>query len=417
VTRERLEVSIFGVCVAVALVSAHGAVGSTARHAPARHTPGAAGHPTSAFREFKIPTSISRPHAIAVGPGGNLWFTEAHANDIGRITASGKIRTFRLPSGYGTPTGITDGPGGDLWFTEANDIGRITASGKISEFPIPPTEVVFSPSGPLVVSGSSPYGITTGPDGNLWFTEWLADKIGRITPSGTISQFQIPTATSHPYGITAGPDGNLWFAEEGGDKIGRITPSGTISEFQTPTANSSPYGITAGPDGNLWFTESLGNKIGRITPSGTISEFQIPTRASIPAGITTAREGNLWFTEENVDKIARVTPSGKISEFPIPTAESRPTGITATPNGNLWFTELFGNNIARVEPRLLATKCLVPKLRGKTLARAELLLAHANCKLGRVAEPPKHGHKLVVVSQSPAEQTLPSGAKVNLRLG
>ena len=41
----------------------------------------------------------------------------------------------------------------------------------------------------------------------------------------------MPTAGSRPFGITTGPDGNLWFTEYGGDKIGRITPSGTITEF------------------------------------------------------------------------------------------------------------------------------------------------------------------------------------------
>jgi virginiamycin B lyase len=56
-------------------------------------------------------------------------------------------------------------------------------------------------------------------------------------------------------GITAGPDGNLWFTEYGGNKIGRITTAGVITEFPIPTDDSEPWGITSGPDGNLWFTE------------------------------------------------------------------------------------------------------------------------------------------------------------------
>jgi len=31
--------------------------------------------------------------------------------------------------------------------------------------------------------GCEAFGITSGPDGNLWFTEELAGEIGRITPS------------------------------------------------------------------------------------------------------------------------------------------------------------------------------------------------------------------------------------------
>jgi virginiamycin B lyase len=67
-------------------------------------------------------------------------------------------------------------------------------------------------------------------------------------------------------GITAGPGGALWFTEFAGNKIGRITTAGTVTEFTLPTPNGSPQGITAGPGGTLWFTEVTGNKIGRLTP-------------------------------------------------------------------------------------------------------------------------------------------------------
>jgi DNA-binding beta-propeller fold protein YncE len=80
------------------------------------------------------------------------------------------------------------------------------------------------------------------------------------------------TAGSYPFGITAGPDGNLWFTEEIGNRIGRITPLGVVTQFSI-TAGAGPAGITAGPDGNLWFTEVGGNRIGRITPLGAVTEF------------------------------------------------------------------------------------------------------------------------------------------------
>ena len=108
---------------------------------------------------------------------------------------------------------------GIAWFTahQASPIGGIHASlaGRITEFPIPITS-----SGP----SSSPVGITAGPNGNLWFTEARGNQIGRISPSGTITEFPVPTAGSYPGGIAAGPDGNLWFTEQGGNMIGRLTP-------------------------------------------------------------------------------------------------------------------------------------------------------------------------------------------------
>jgi virginiamycin B lyase len=88
----------------------------------------------------------------------------------------------------------------------------------------------------------------------------------------TITEYATPTQNSDPQGITAGPDGNLWFTEYNVNKIGKTTPAGTITEYPIPTAASGPLIITAGPDGNLWFTEANVNKIGKITPTGTITE-------------------------------------------------------------------------------------------------------------------------------------------------
>src|SRR5438067_13782122 len=48
---------------------------------------------------------------------------------------------------------------------------------------------------------------------------------------GTITEYSIPTANSFPDGIVAGPDGNIWFAERIAGKIGRITTDGSLTEF------------------------------------------------------------------------------------------------------------------------------------------------------------------------------------------
>ena len=63
--------------------------------------------------------------------------------------------------------------------------------------------------------------------------------------------------------ITTGPDGNIWFTERGANAIGMINPTThAISLFTVPTASAGPTGITAGPDGNLWFTEQAPTRSG-----------------------------------------------------------------------------------------------------------------------------------------------------------
>jgi len=332
---------------------ASGIVWFTTHHAPlTRNNPASPtgevhASPAGIVTEFLIPAPNSYSAGIAVGPDGNLWFTEdiGYQNEIsdskiGRITPGGTITEFPLPTANSGPQGITPGPDGNLWFTESvsNMIGRITPRGAVTEFPLP-------------TAYSNPWGITPGPDGNLWFTG--LDMIGRITPSGTVTEFPLPVDSS-PVGIVAGRDGNLWFTAPGSDKIGRITSSGSITEFPLPPGGSNPQWITAGPDGNLWFTDPGNSEIGRVTLRGTITEFPLPetTAITFPIGITAGPDGNLWFTEEIgkvlgshiqviSNQIGRITPGGVITRFSLPaaTGNSGLQGITTGPDGNLWFTE------------------------------------------------------------------------------
>ena len=68
------------------------------------------------------------------------------------------------------------------------------------------------------------YGIAPGPDGAVWFTNYLGGSIGRISVDGVVSSFTDPRIR-YPVDITSGPDGALWFTDDSGS-IGRITTTG-----------------------------------------------------------------------------------------------------------------------------------------------------------------------------------------------
>jgi streptogramin lyase len=65
--------------------------------------------------------------------------------------------------------------------------------------------------------------------------------------SGKITEFAILTAGSLPVGITSGPDGNLWFTESGGNQIGRITPAAPSPRSRSRRRLASPHGSRRGP--------------------------------------------------------------------------------------------------------------------------------------------------------------------------
>jgi virginiamycin B lyase len=179
------------------------------------------------FTEYAIPTPMSKPWLITAGPDGALWFTEANANQIGRVTVAGAFTEFPIPTAASQPMGITAGPDGALWFTEvsSNQIGSVTTAGAFHEYP---AATVFGPDG-----------ITAGPDGALWFTATddqpqdkpsmpVPNMIRRITTAGVLTAFPLPLGGSQgprPWGIATGSDGNVWFTEAGDPgKIGRIAP-------------------------------------------------------------------------------------------------------------------------------------------------------------------------------------------------
>jgi streptogramin lyase len=61
-----------------------------------------------------------------------------------------------------------------------------------------------------------------GPDGNIWFTQYLGNNVYRMTPSGTLSLAFNRNAT-YPQDIVGGPDGNIWFVESYTGVIARLT--------------------------------------------------------------------------------------------------------------------------------------------------------------------------------------------------
>jgi streptogramin lyase len=293
--------------------------------------------------EFPVPGG--GPVGITAGPDGNLWFGEWCGYMIGRITTDGSVTSFPT-SGACTLFG-TAGADGNMWFTvplygdpPGGYIARITPTGEITEFPVP-TQNQFSPSG-----------ITSGPGGNIWYTDPYGNLIGKFTPAtGAFTEY--PTPTGKLNDLTFGPDGNIWFTDEGGNQIGKMTPDGTVvNMYPIPTGGSSPFRITTGPDGNLWFSEYSGASVGRVTTNGDITLFPIPSLPS-PSGygtsdITTGPDGNLWFTESGNSKIGRITLAGEITEYPIPTENSGPAQITLGSDGNLWFTESWAGKIGRI---------------------------------------------------------------------
>jgi streptogramin lyase len=257
-----------------------------------------------------------------------------------------------FPDSTGIQSGdIARGPDGNVWFTEelSQKVGRITPAGVITEFAVP---------------GQILAGIAAGPDGRIW----VVDSTGIIFKMSTAGVIVGTFAVAHPTGceddqqltqIVAGPNQTLWFTDLACSVVYRITTTGSITAFPVRPQNfTRPNAITVGPDGNLWFTESGSDadgriSIGRLTPGGVLTEFKAPVVDIVPTSITAGSDGNLWFTDVSGvtghgNQIWRVTPAGVFTPFPISAAGA--TSVTTGPDGKLWYTAYLGDQIGRLDP-------------------------------------------------------------------
>ena len=260
--------------------------------------------------------------SAAAGSAANSYVTTTCATAVSTpVSAStcsvvaptaGNAYTTTLCSGI-TPGSqayaVAKGPDGNIWFTEyvAPRIGKYDVmAGKATEY------------GPLQGPATA---ITGGPDGNVWFTENMASgaapAIGRVTPDGVVVEFTDGFEAGQSLGaIVTGGDGNLWFTKRGtgGTAIGTLVVStGAVTFYGTGIAGASPLlgGLALGPDGNVWFTDYYDALVGRITPAGVITEYgnAVPNSAlnAIVAGSATASPNTLWVTEPDSNQIGRLT--------------------------------------------------------------------------------------------------------------
>jgi virginiamycin B lyase len=305
--------------------------------------------------EFQVPSPGANLHSvgtdlrfITVGPDNALWFSETGDLKVGRITLQGAITEYPTPD---SPYGVATGPDGNLWIATYGGVDRMTPTGAVTFFPAP---AAIDPS------EFAAYKILRGPDDAMWFSV-TQGYVGRITMSGSMTVFNIPSALNTGgglYGLAFGSDGNLWygvFGQNGATPLlGRMTTAGVITEF----SGWGPFDLTMGPDGILWGSDN--SNLGRVSmPGGMVQTFPIPNYFSI----TTGPDGDLWVATSPTS-LGRVTTVGGLTNIPVTTvvntqfgSGSMPYAFVAGPDGNLWFTEQWGNKIGRVNLASAANLC------------------------------------------------------------
>lgn len=157
------------------------------------------------------------PYGIIVDKEGIVWFTEASSNKLGRLNpADGSIQRFPVPNLKQSLMELLLDTRGAIWATTFSHPNLIRFDRQQERFTVYKAQEAGDGEGGL-------YGLTEAHDGSIWVTITEANKIARMnSQDGTFHYIHLPTERSLPFGITSGLDQTLWFTESGSDQLGKL---------------------------------------------------------------------------------------------------------------------------------------------------------------------------------------------------
>jgi len=248
--------------------------------------------PDGTAREWTIPTPNSSPAGCAYDQVRNrVYFTEQASYKVGALDLQHlNFFEWMSPLPHNGIAGLTFGGDGNLWIVapSGSRVLHMTPSGQFLA-PI------------ILASGRWPHGPALGHDGNVWFAEFSGNRLATVSPAGVVREYVLPQANSKPFTAAPGPDG-VYFTLNGVNKVTRISYTGTINQWSIPTLNTAPMGITLcdlDSNGNpqlVYFAESTVNKIGVMAlGGGPISEY---FSGAFPNKVTCGRADNRAYWSE-----------------------------------------------------------------------------------------------------------------------
>ncbi|MGQ0377327.1 MAG: copper resistance CopC/CopD family protein [Nitrososphaerota archaeon] len=249
------------------------------------------------FESFEFDGQVSV--MLAMDSQGKIWFTDPPSKKIGYIDHSTeKIELIQLDTD-GVIVGLEADYGDNIWVAvfDKNLLIKYDQDAKsFEEYPIP-TEL------------GGPFTLLLDAQGNLWFTESQAGKIGVLdTETGEIKEFVPSSPLKSPEALFFDTDGNLWIAEHTGPSIVKFdTTLETFEKISVPDSNSLPFGMTQDKYGNIWFAQHTVDKLGVYDPQNdNLIEVQLPTEQSFTQFMSSDDMNNVWFVEQQGNKIGFV---------------------------------------------------------------------------------------------------------------
>jgi len=266
---------------------------------------------TAVITEWNVGTPTSMLHDIAVHRDGSAWSADTVGDRLYRLDPRTDQREeFPVPSG--------DSPIGG----------------------------VFHASGLLQTPGASarvaPHSLQVAPDGTIWVTLCLGNKVGHLDPPTRHWTIYTQREGLYPHTVRIDPKGRVWYTLAVSNGIGMIDPAnGEQRGYRLPAPNFAQSLTLRAMPLAMWAAEHLGFSL----PSGG-EGAALP----VPYGIDIAPDGGVWFSQLNARRIGRLDPVTGEAQM-VETPFSGPRRLRFDSKGNLWIAGFSSNLIARYNPQ------------------------------------------------------------------
>src|SRR5512140_3283339 len=241
----------------------------------------------------------SAPHGVIAGPDRAAWITDGGQNAIARYDpASKEVKLFPLPKEFpdaNLDTATFDRKG-ILWFTGQSGVyGRVDpATGKVEAWKAP--------------KGYGPYGITTTPNGEVWYASLAGDHIAKIdTVSGDALMVPPPKSGVGPRRIWSDSKGLLWVSFWNSGEVGRYDPlNKTWKVWAIPDSGAGCYAVYVDDKDKVWLTDWTNNAIVRFDPVAQKFESFPSNKRRADVRQLNGRPGEVWGAESGLDRLVVV---------------------------------------------------------------------------------------------------------------
>ena len=310
-----------------------------AKHAgtPPVRQPNLANEARARITEFLMPEPADLPHDIAIERSGTVLVTGMFTHRLYRLDPStGRISEIAIPVDKANPRAIELDSLGQAWVVlgAPMKLARMASDSQWRSFDV----------------GVYPHSLAIDGAGKVWFNGHFThapELIGSVDPAtGKVVTYEVPAHPTLargpggpiPYEIRVGPDGRVWGSELIGNRLFAFTPgNGTFEIFPLPLPHSGPRRFDVDAKGIVWIPAYSANRLLRFDPATRkFSEIPLPFSDAVPYIIRADRQsGALWIGTAAADALLRYDPAqGRFETYPLPSRGALIRHLAVDPRGD-----------------------------------------------------------------------------------